>query len=144
MGPDGARGSCAGALRPVAAQHAVLAPVGVQQQPRGAREVFESGERGRMRQRVQQRAGVRGKVLATEPGRVLVGGRRLRPRRAGHCATFFTYFAITGICTYWEPYERGHILIPLKEQLTLRELFCWTCRSWWDRLLTKSENELPI
>lgn len=41
-------------------------------------------------------------------------------------------------------YERGHILIPLKEQLTLRELFCWTCRSWWDRLLTKSENELPI
>ena len=36
-------------------------------------------------------------------------------------------------------YERGHILIPLKEQLTLRELFCWTCRSWWDRLSQRAK-----
>lgn len=34
-------------------------------------------------------------------------------------------------------YERGHILIPVEEQLNLPELFCWICYSWWNRLRIK-------
>ena len=34
-------------------------------------------------------------------------------------------------------HERGHILIPIEEQLNLPELFYWTCYSWWNLLRIK-------
>ena len=34
-------------------------------------------------------------------------------------------------------HERGHILIPVEEQLNLPELFYWSCYSWWNLLRIK-------